>query len=909
MVAWKCVVPLLGSISILSCHAAKLEQAPSLASGATVIPQAYMVEFEDGYNIESFYDDLEAQDVKFSPRLNITYSLFKGCSFELDKASSAESTTRQIGKMPMVKRFWPITSTRAFDPPSEADETITASSFQSFLARRQSTNDTYPPHRMTQVNRLQAAGITGKGIKVAVIDSGVDYTHPALGGCFGTGCLVGYGYNFFGRPSTADPIDCNGHGSHVAGIIAARPNPFGFTGAAPGVTIGAYRASTCSGSISDDFIVAAFNRAFDDGSNIINLSSVSPFDWPEHPVSVAVQRIVARGVPCIASMGNDGRKGLWSSGSPAVGHGVSAIANFINEETPHIHSFASYSVDSNSSAPDTFTWQPGTPPFPDVALPVKLITFNEACDELPADDLSGFIVLVRESPEPVSQWCHIRSKLAKIFQKGGLYVMVHSLTDTTDIVVSGSVETTIQGVGTVSAAQGDEWLSLMNSGHSVILHMVNSGTAPQVIYAPKNAATGGLVHEHSSWGLTWELDVKPQFGGPGQNILSTYMVSKGSYKVLSGTSMSAPFVTAVYALLAEARGTLDPATLQNLLAATAKPNVWYDASAGQAHDILAPVSQQGAGLVQAYDAAFTKTLLSVSSLAFNDSDHHVSNISFSIKNTGDQVVTYHLGHVKAATVYSSAHSYIPDPAAFEFQDVPGQFQPGLETADAWATLGFSTENVVLAAGSSAIVTVTPTPPAGLDAGRLPVYSGYIAINASSGESLSLPYAGVAGSMYNAPVLNFNSTSHYLAHWDRLMGEGDPALPANVTFTVPRPIGEPNDESYPERDVPLPSATFYRSLGSRYVRLDIIPLEVNGELETTEVLGVRIAGSAERYPQFFLPGRGGEEAPFTGMLADGRVVPEGRYRHMMRALKVFGDQENPADYDVLTTPPFILKYQA
>ena len=450
----------------------------------------------------------------------------------------------------------------------------------------------------------------------------------------------------------------------------------------------------------------------------------------------------------------------------------------------------------------------------------------------------------------------------------------------------------------VPAAQGEEWVNLLNSGHSVVVNMVDPASANQTVYHPKNTATGGLLAPPSSWGLSWELDVKPQFGAPGQNILSTWIPSQGGlYRVTSGTSMSTPLVTSAYALLMQARGTRDAATLRNLLSATAKPNIWYDGT--RTYDILAPVPQQGAGLIQAYDAAVATTLLNVSSLALNDTDHFVRQISFTITNLGSQEVTYQLRHVKAATVYASSGSFIPDPEQFELKNFPP------DTASSWATLSFSASSVVVSAGGSATVTVMPTPPAGLDPGRLPIYSGYVAINGSNDEALSLPYVGVAGSMLSAPSLYTANTptATFLGLWGIFI---DP-VPENTTFTIPRPTGPPNG-LLPSRELPLPVAMFGRKLGTAYMRLDLIPLEVNGELNTTVVLGVKIAGSAERYPETFLaPGL--SEDPFTGMLADGRVVPEGRYQFMLRALKVFGDREKPEDYAVQTLPPFNLRYQS
>lgn len=61
--------------------------------------------------------------------------------------------------------------------------------------------------------------VTGRGVRVAILDTGIDYTHPDLGGCFGPGCKVVGGYDFLN--GDADPWDDNGHGTHCAGIVAA----------------------------------------------------------------------------------------------------------------------------------------------------------------------------------------------------------------------------------------------------------------------------------------------------------------------------------------------------------------------------------------------------------------------------------------------------------------------------------------------------------------------------------------------------------------------------------------------------------------------------------------------------------------------------------------------------------------
>ena len=136
-----------------------------------------------------------------------------------------------------------------------------------------------PIHSLTGVHEVREKyGLTGKGVRVAVVDTGVDYMHPALGGGFGAGYPVAYGYDlvgdefhngeFLNSVSDDDPLDnCSSesHGTHVAGIIVADSSriqnasmlpPFPLTGAAPGVEIGAYRIFGCSGSTATDIVAA-----------------------------------------------------------------------------------------------------------------------------------------------------------------------------------------------------------------------------------------------------------------------------------------------------------------------------------------------------------------------------------------------------------------------------------------------------------------------------------------------------------------------------------------------------------------------------------------------------------------------------------------------------------------------------
>jgi hypothetical protein len=144
----------------------------------------------------------------------------------------------------------------------------------------------------------------GAGVLVAVIDTGVDADHPDLRGAVVAGRdLV---------DSTGSDHDPNGHGTHVAGIIAARAgNGIGIEGAAPGARILTIRALDADGSGDTGMVAAAVDEAVTAGAKVINLSlgptanvirSLSPLD----PLVAAVKRAVNADVAVVAAAGNQG---------------------------------------------------------------------------------------------------------------------------------------------------------------------------------------------------------------------------------------------------------------------------------------------------------------------------------------------------------------------------------------------------------------------------------------------------------------------------------------------------------------------------------------------------------------------------------------------------------------------------
>jgi len=879
MMQWATIISILGSIC--------LSNAVALGSaGLNIVPGAYIVEFSDDHDISTFSQSIGSDFM--SIRLKLEYSLFKGVSFQIKNVSDMDAAVQHIAKMASVKQMWPV---RMISMPD--DKVIWKGSDQgiatSVLSKRQATNgsDTFSPHVMTQVDLLRAKGVDGKGIKIGILDTGVDYKHPALGGCFGKGCLVSYGTDLVGDAYTGsntpipdpDPQDCAGHGTHVAGIIAAQENRFGFTGAAPGVTLGAYRVFGCDGSSGNDVLIAAVNKAYEDGSDIITASIGQASGWSEEPWAVAVQRIVEAGVPCTISAGNDGSRGIFLASTAADGKKVTAIASVDNTESPTILINASYATQNSSTI--SFEWLAGTPEtWGNISLPLWAIQYNtsepaDGCTPFPANtpDLSRRIVLIRRGK------CAFSTKAANAAAHGARFIMFYN---NVPGIVSAVVETNgIQGVGMVTPESGAEWINLLSRGIDVTLNIVDPRSATIYLRSDVNSATGGFLSTYTSWGPTFEMDLKPQLAAPGGLILSTWPLAQGGYSILSGTSMACPLTAAIYALVRQVRGKLDPGTVESLLSATSNPNLFHDGT--KAYPYLAPVIQQGSGLIQAYDAAYSTTLLSVSSLSFNDTDHFTQSSNFTIKNLDTKEVTYSLSHIRAATAYTLNKGSISPP----------HFPNELVTNG--ASLSFSSNKITIPGGGEVVVVVAPTVSTDLDASRLPVYSGFITLNSTNGESLSLPYLGLSGSLHSATVLDRDGT--FLAQSDDKF-TGLLPIPANQTFILPKNTTLDETTNYPIMISSL-------ALGTPILRVDVVPLDSN--VNATEVLGVKTIGNILEYPALWTS-RGGSLTYWNGLLEDRSFVPAGKYKLLVRALKIFGDAGKAAEYESVETAPFSITYR-
>ncbi|RKP34673.1 peptidase S8/S53 domain-containing protein, partial [Dimargaris cristalligena] len=200
-------------------------------------------------------------------------------------------------------------------------------------------------HNHTGVNALASAyGLTGAGVKIGIIDSGIDYTHPAFGNCFNTtNCKVRYGYDLVGdafngyntpQPK-ANPLDtCNGHGTHVAGIIAG--NCGNFKGVAPGATLGVYRVMGCSTTTNSAILIKALQMAYLDGMKVINISIAAPSGFNSDIDAFCSDYMTIMGIAIVAAAGNEGQRSFWMTGSPATGRSVITVGSM---EPPTVYGY------------------------------------------------------------------------------------------------------------------------------------------------------------------------------------------------------------------------------------------------------------------------------------------------------------------------------------------------------------------------------------------------------------------------------------------------------------------------------------------------------------------------------------------------------------------------------------------
>lgn len=787
--------------------------------------------------------------------------LFNGFAVEATAAERAK-----LAKLPGFKAMYPVEVVHAPKPEN------------GFAG---SAPDLVAAITLTGANIAQASGYSGAGIKVGIVDTGIDIDHPALGGGGVAGATpfpsarVAYGYDFVGDAFNADPTspsynpvptpdgnpdDCNGHGTHVAGIVGANG---AVKGVAPGVTFGAYRVFGCNGSTTADIIVEALERALADGMHIVNQSLGASRQWPQYPTAVAASRLAKRGVVVVASIGNNGPggstpDGLYAAGAPGVGAGVIGVASFDNAQRSFTVNGTPYGYNPATGSP-----LPPTSGSLPMARTGTTATANDACSALPAGSLAGKAVLVRRGT------CSFFIKATNAQAAGAAAVVLYNnAAGALNATVAGTPAITIPVVG-ITAAQGAALDALIAAGVTTLTWGAD--------YVGYPFGTGGLISGFSSFGLAADLSLKPNIGAPGGGIFSTYPLEQGGFATLSGTSMSSPHVAGGVALLLEARPWTSVKQVKALLQNNADPKAW---NGNPALGFLDNVHRQGAGMLDIPAAIAGKVTVMPSELSLGESQAGPQTRKLKIRNRGVAGVTYDITHERALA--SGPQTFV---------------QQGLTFFDAPATVSFDRASVTVGANDrfdrrgddddddddSANVKVTITAPDGLaDRG---LHGGYIVFTPRGGGAvLRVPFAGFKGDYQAIKVLE--PTPNGFPWLAKLTG---------TTFT-----NQPTGASYTLVGSDIPYFLIHLDHHSEMVLLEALDA-ASGEVLGRVSLDEWVTRNSSPTGFFTFTWDGDVFKRNPDKPNQWRTLPNGNYKVRVTVKKALADRKNPDHFETWVSP--------
>ena len=838
------------------------------AADAENARQLWFVEFSNAPTIEgtsssavradkaNFRAAARAAGISFTERRSFD-TLFNGMSIAVGAADRLK-----IMRLPSVKAMYPVDIIQA--PTVERDNGGSAADLAAAI------NMTGAAIAQNQL------GLTGKGIKVGVIDTGIDIDHLAFGGSgvagttpFGNHPRIVAGYDFVGDAYNAagtgsalipvedpNPDDCNGHGTHVAGIVGADGG--GLRGVAPGVSLGAYRVFGCDGSSDSDIIVAALERAYADGMQVINQSLGAARQWPQYPTAQATTRLVNKGVVMVTSTGNNGPggstpDGLYAAGAPGTGAKVIATASYDNTASTQL----AFSVQNQLFGYNRATAAPPSPTSGTsgngVLVPIGTpASTDSGCT---AAQFAGFpvgsIALIRRGT------CSFNIKSVNAQNAGAAAVVIYNNVAgaAQNITVVGPPNVTIPVVS-ISDVQG---ATLFGFPAPRML----TWTA-QTVSTP--IATAGLISSFSSFGVAADLSLKPQIGAPGGLIYSSYPLELGAYATLSGTSMASPHVAGGAALVLEARPNTPSQAMKGLLQNSADPKLL---SISPGSGILDHTFRQGAGMLDIVGSINATTKVEPSEISVGESAGGAKTFTVKVKNESNSTVTYALSHVAGAAAG-------PNPTT-------GASYANVPVFSAPATVTFSAPSVAVPANGIASFDVTIDANATL-ANRA-LYGGYVVLTPQGGGAVyRVPFAGFKGDYQSTQVLT--PTANGFPWLAKLNG-------ANF-------VNQPNGASYTLANGDIPYFLLHLDHMSRKVLLEAFDAKTGRSWHRVSLDEyVTRSGTPTSFFSFTWDG-----ITFTGKGKNDNQyseVPNGQYIVKVSVLKALGDETNPAHWEAWTSP--------
>ena len=458
----------------------------------------------------------------------------------------------------------------------------------------------------------ESTGFTGEAIKVGIIDTGIDYTHANFGGpgtvkafqvadvlddtigdagdtgFFGPNApkvkggwdFVGDDYNASEDPSDPDdgsatpapdpdPLDCNGHGSHVAGTTggfgvladgttygdgegetydsSTHENDFRIgPGVAPEVDLYALRVFGCAGST--DVTVEAIDWAVENDLDVINMSLGSTFGRSDDPSAVASTNAAAAGLIVVSSAGNEGPN-PYVTGSPATADGAISVA-----ATDSTASFAGVTMALSTGQTITALNANGAA-LPSGSLPIEVLRNDDGsvslgCDPqeyLDADVTGKIVVTVRGTCARVAR--------AVFGQQAGAAAVVMINTDAGyppfEGQITGNPDTGEEYLVTIPLLGVRGVLGAAETQDGDLLVAADGGTSTLADTVIENPGFENFASFSSNGPRNGDSGAKPNVTAPGVSIVSTGVGTGNGAATISGTSMASPHVAGVAALVRE----------------------------------------------------------------------------------------------------------------------------------------------------------------------------------------------------------------------------------------------------------------------------------------------------------------------------------------------------------------------
>ena len=514
----------------------------------------------------------------------------------LGKAYNAIVISADASKLPQIARLAGVAALRPV------------------IDHQKSLADTVP---YVGAKTLQDLGLTGQGVRIAVLDSGIDYTHRNLGGTgtaadftaaqaaaagiapaalFPSAKVVG-GYDFVGETwpngalaSDPNPIDAgsqSGHGTHVADIAAGASLDGLHKGMAPGA--GLYAVKVCSSvstSCSGLAILQGLDWSMDpngdldfsDAADIVNLSLGASYGQRENPSTEAVSNVSRFGIVAVVAAGNSADRPFIVSSPSNAAEAISVAQTAMpNAGSIPLVVNAPAGIAGVYSNTATLDWAPiGNGFSGTVRRAGPTGSANAlACDMGTTIDFTGTVALIDRGV------CSVSIKVANAANRGAIGVLIANN-------VSGDAPTFSFGGG---APMVPSLVITQATGN--VLKSVPDNTA-QVTVSPANSIPlAGSMAATSARGPNYNFaSIKPEIGAPGASVSAVNGTGTGT-EGFGGTSGATPMIAGAAALLLQKFPAATPPEIKARLMNAANQTVYTNPATQPG--VLAPISRIGAG--------------------------------------------------------------------------------------------------------------------------------------------------------------------------------------------------------------------------------------------------------------------------------------------------------------------------